>query len=122
MNDYGQLSHKSGLAQALDELLERYTFQAYGAYKSNADDEMAMEQKKGKKNYDPQHQLNTDGITILEPAVYAEKQAFERQEWRRLKRQYDRLFDLGEGLCLKCREKNDQPRRRFCSKCEENVS
>ena len=122
MNDYGQLAHRSSVGQAVDVLLQAYTLEAFGAYASPGDDEIPMEQggkKRGEKVHEPQHQLNTDGITISSPAVYAEKQAFERALWRLLRKQHARLCDLGEGLCLKCSEKNDQPRRRFCSKCED---
>jgi hypothetical protein len=120
LNDYGQL-HKSSIGQAVDSLLEAYTLEAFGVYAS-PDDDPPMEQggkRRGEKVQGPQHQLNTDGITITQPAVYAEKQSFERVLWKLLRRQHARLCDLGEGLCLRCREVNDQPRRRFCSKCEE---
>lgn len=125
MNDYGQLAHRSSVGQVVDELLEAYTLEAFGVYASPTDEPMPMEQggkRRGERVQKPQHQLNTDGITIIQPAVYAEKQAFERAVWRLLKREHARLLDLGEGLCLKCREKNDQPRRRFCSECEEKAS
>ncbi len=126
-NEYGQLAHKSSIGQAVDALLEAYTLEAFGVYASPADDEppVQMEQggkKKGQRQQEPQHQLKTDGIIIVSPAVYAEKQAFERNLWRMLRREHARLLDLGEGMCLRCRERNDQPRRRYCSKCEAKVA
>lgn len=126
-NQAGQFEmHFSSAGHAVDKLLEDYTFEAYGVYSSPGEDEpgIPLEQGGSKKQrtQDPQRQVNTAGLSIAEPAIYAEKQAFERAVWRLLRRQYVRLCDLGEGLCLKCHEKNDQPRRRFCKECEEKVS
>lgn len=120
-------SHKSSVGQAMDTLLEAFTLEAFGVYASPADDEppIPMEQggkRKGERVQEPQHQLNTEGITIVAPAIYAEKKAFERAAWRLLRVELARLHDLGEGLCLKCREYNDQPRKRYCSECEDGIA
>lgn len=120
MNDYGQLEHRSSVVQALDALLDAFTHEAFGVFAST-DEEIVIEhsgQRKREQVQKSQHQLNTDGITIVSPAVYAEKQDFERRVWKLLRCEYARLCDMGEGLCLKCRGKNDQPRRRFCTACE----
>ncbi len=119
MNDYGQLTHRSSVGQAVDALLDAFTTEAFGVYLSPANDSLPMEQGgKRKSQQEPQHQISTEGISIAHPAIYAEKRSFERQVWNLLRREYARLCDMGEGLCLKCRGKNDQPRRRFCTACE----
>lgn len=126
-NQAGQFErHFSSAGHAVDMLLEAYTLEAFGVYSSPGEDEpgIPLEQGGSKKNrtQDPQRQVNTAGLSIAEPAIYAEKQAFERAVWNLLRRQHARLCDLGEGLCLKCRGQNDQPRRRYCKDCEEKVS
>jgi len=118
--------HFSSAGHAVDKLLEAYTLEAFGVYASpdNEAPPIPLEQggSRRQRTQDPQRQVNTAGLSILKPATYAEKQDFEKAVWRLLRREHARLCDLGEGLCLRCRQPNDQPRRRFCKGCEGKVS
>lgn len=125
MNDYGQI-RESSLGECVDLLLEALTIYAYGPYEHPGAPEppavvdgMKVAQK---VQNNPQHQLNTDCIKVVNPAFYAEKKAFEQFLKKHLRRYYNRLQLLNGGLCLACQEENDQRHRRFCSLCEEKFA
>ncbi len=131
-NNYGQIeSHvehqgKSGVGEAADLLFAEFVKEAYGIL-DHAPSEAPVAIVDGvqvaqKCSQNPQHQLSTDGLTIHNPAFYAEMKAQEKAMWKLLRRGYARLCDLQAGKCLRCRNENDQPRRRFCSKCEAKAS
>jgi len=132
VNDYGQLDnssshgHKSSIGEAVDLLLSMFVERAYtdGSREDfdepvSALDGVKVSQKNARLN--PQHHVSTEGITITNPAYYAEKDEQERRLWKALNRGLARFRDLEDGLCLRCRNENDQPRRRYCSECEKKM-
>lgn len=118
--------HKSSVGEAVDLLLEMYTLEAYGVNDSGGENEPGANIEGVKRltrqhRLPPQHQVNTAGLRVANPQYYAEKRALERSLWRLLSRHLTRFETLGEGLCLRCDQVNDQPRRRYCSRCEEKT-
>lgn len=124
MNDYGQIA-ESSLGDAVDFLLEALTIYAYGPYERPAEepvpvvDGLVVAQH---ARHNPQHQVSTSGLSIVNPAFAAEKRSLEKRLWKEIRRGYDRLKDLSDGKCLSCYAANDQRHKRVCSLCEKKYS
>ncbi len=105
---------------ALDELWDMFTIAAYQGYTrlEPEDAEIPGVSKVPTSRLKPQESNLDPGLKVREPHIYAELQALEGELWRIVRRRLGRLHTLGEGLCLRCGKPNDQPKRRYCSKCE----
>lgn len=122
-NEYGQIA-QSSLGECVDLLLEALTLYAYGPHERPPEESVPAVDgviMSPKSQHNPQHQISTSGIGVVNPSFAAEKKAFEKSMWKQLRRAYDRLRALDEGLCLKCRNENDQRHHRYCSQCEAKI-
>jgi hypothetical protein len=131
LNSYGQIeSHvdhkgKSSAGEACDLLLEMFVERAYLDNDQTAEPPAVVDgvTVSPRANLNPQKQHNGEGIIIRNPAFYAEMKQQEQAIWKLLRKGYARFRDLEGGLCLRCRQPNDnQARRRYCSECEGKMS